>query len=60
VILRLEEGHTWDEVCKRIDCDRGFIASWSRRFAEQRVAGLHSRHIGQAASVLTPAGRRAF
>jgi transposase len=54
VILLLEEGHTWDEVCERVDCSRGFIASWSRRFAEQRVAGLYSRHLGQAASVLTP------
>ena len=54
VILLLEEGHTWDEVCERVDCSRGFLASWSRRFAEQRVAGLYSRHVGQAASVLTP------
>lgn len=54
VILLLEEGHTWDEVCKRVDCSRGFVASWSRRFAEQRVAGLYSRHVGQAVSVLTP------
>lgn len=54
VILLLEEGHTWDEVCERVDCSRGFVASWSRRFAEQRVAGLYSRHVGQAASVLTP------
>jgi transposase len=54
VILLLEEGHTWDEVCKRVDCSRGFIASWSRRFAEQRVAGLYSRHVGQTANVLTP------
>lgn len=54
VILLLEEGHTWDEVCERVDCSRGFIASWSRRFAQQRVAGLYSRHVGQTASVLTP------
>jgi transposase len=54
VILLLEEGHTWDEVCERVDCSRGFVASWSRRFAEQRVAGLYSRHVGQTASVLTP------
>jgi transposase len=54
VILLLEEGHTWDEICKRVDCSRGFVASWSRRFAEQRVAGLYSRHLGQTVSVLTP------
>jgi transposase len=54
VILLLEEGHTWDEICRRVDCSRGFIASWSRRFVDQRVAGLYSRHLGQMASVLTP------
>src|SRR5438309_501642 len=54
LILLLAEGHTWDEVSKRIDCSRGFVASWSKRFTEQRVAGLYSRHLGQVATVLTP------
>jgi transposase len=53
LVLLLADGHTWDEVCQRVDCSRGFVASWSRRFAEQRLAGLHSRHLGQRASVLT-------
>jgi len=53
VILLLAEGHTWDEISERIDCSRGFVASWAKRFAEQRVAGLYSRHIGQVATVLT-------
>ena len=48
LILLLAEGHTWDEVSERIDCSRGFVASWSRRFTEQRIAGLCSRHLGQA------------
>ena len=54
LILLLAEGHTWDEVSERIECSRGFVASWSKRFAEQRIAGLYSRHRGQSASVLTP------
>jgi transposase len=52
--LLLAEGHTWDEVSARIDCSRGFVASWSRRFTEQRIAGLYSRHLEQVATVLTP------
>src|SRR4030081_3473803 len=48
LILLLAEGHTWDEVSERIDCSRGFVASWSRRFTEQRIAGLYSRHLGQS------------
>src|SRR5579863_4923599 len=54
LILLLADGHTWDEASERIDCSRGFVASWSKRFAEQRIAGLYSRHIGQVASVLSP------
>ncbi len=53
LILLLGEGHTWDEVSERIECSRGFVASWSKRFAEQRIAGLYSRHLGQVATVLT-------
>jgi transposase len=53
-ILLLADGHTWDEVCEYLDCSRGFVASWSKRFAEQRLAGLYSRHLGQVASRLTP------
>src|SRR5919109_99640 len=54
LILLLAEGHTWDEVSERIDCSRGFVASWSKRFTQQRIAGLYSRHLGQVATVLTP------
>src|SRR6202158_3383374 len=54
LILLLAEGHTWDEVSERIDCSRGFVAIWSKRFAEQRIPGLYSRHLGQVATVLTP------
>jgi transposase len=53
-ILLLSEGHTWDEACDRVPCSRGFLASWSRRFEEQRIAGLFSRHLGQMSTVLTP------
>jgi transposase len=54
LVLLLAEGHTWDDICERLPCSRGFIDSWSKRFAAERVAGLYSRHRGQTASVLTP------
>src|SRR6202140_4697787 len=54
LILLLADGHTWDEASERIECSRGFVASWSKRFAEQRIAGLYSRHLGQVATVLPP------
>jgi hypothetical protein len=36
LILLLAEGHTSDEACERVPCSRGFVASWSKRFEEQR------------------------
>ena len=53
-ILLLADGHTWDEACDRVPCSRGFLASWSRRFGQQRIEGLQSRHLGQVATVATP------
>src|SRR5256885_10466150 len=54
LVLLLAEGHTWDDICDRLPCSRGFIDSWSKRFAAERVAGLFSRHPGQTASGLPP------
>ena len=45
LILLLADGHTWDEASERIECSRGFVASWSKRFAEQRIAGLYERDV---------------
>src|ERR1700674_1193322 len=54
LVLLLADGHTWDDICDRLPCSRGFIDSWSKRFAAERVAGLYSGSRGQIASVLTP------
>ncbi|MBL8036615.1 MAG: helix-turn-helix domain-containing protein [Nitrospira sp.] len=48
VILPLAEGATWATVCQAVGCSRGFIATWRHRFIAGRVAGLYSRHYGQA------------
>ena len=57
VVLMLADGHTWDEVCDRLDCSRGFIASWNKRFREQRfwvctvaIADRLRRHSPRAGS----------
>jgi transposase len=54
VILLLAEGCTWEGVCEHLACSRGFVATWSKRFADARLAGLYSRHRGQAPTPLTP------
>lgn len=53
-ILLLSEGHTWDAIQARLNCSRGFIDTWRKRFGEERLAGLYSRHQGQKPRVATP------
>jgi transposase len=48
VILLLADGDTWDEVCQRLECSRGFVNIWRRRFLAERLAGMHSRHLGRS------------
>src|ERR1700691_629837 len=55
LILLLEAGHTWAAVRDKLDCNDAFIDRWSKRFREERLAGLFSRHAGQGASTLTAA-----
>ncbi len=55
LILLLEAGHTWAAICEKLDCNYAFIDRWIKRFREERLAGLFSRHAGQEASTLTPA-----
>ena len=54
VILLLSEGRTWDTVCAQVGCSRGFVALWRQRFTDERLAGLYSRHRGQAPQRHTP------
>jgi transposase len=55
LILLLEAGHTWATIRDKLDCNDAFIDRWIKRFREERLAGLFSRHAGQEASTLTPA-----
>jgi len=54
VILLLAEGATWAAVCHAVGCSRGFVATWSQRFTAEGLAGLYSRHRGQAPLRHTP------
>jgi transposase len=55
LMLLLEAGQTWAAIRDKLDCNDAFIDRWSKRFREERLAGLFSRHAGQEASTLTPA-----
>src|SRR5260370_27900452 len=54
LMLLLETGHTWAAVRDKLDCNDAFIDRWSKRFREERLAGLFSRHAGQEATTLSP------
>jgi len=47
LILLLAEGLTWAEIRNRLDCSDSYIARWSKRFREERLAGLYSRYAGR-------------
>ncbi|MDA9981299.1 IS630 family transposase [Gammaproteobacteria bacterium] len=53
-ILMLAEGASWSTIRQSIDCNDSYISRWSKRFGDERLAGLYSRHCGQQASTLTP------
>jgi transposase len=55
LLLLLEAGHTWAAIRDKLDCNDAFIDRWRKRFRQERLAGLLSRHAGQEASTLTPA-----
>src|ERR1019366_7172373 len=42
-LLLLEAGYTWAAIRDKLDCNDAFIDRWSKRFREERLAGLFSR-----------------
>ena len=54
LILLLEAGETWAQIREKLSCNDAFIDRWSKRFADERLAGLFSRHAGQQPSTLSP------
>lgn len=47
LILLLADGLTWAEIRSKLDCSDSFIDRWSKRFAQDRLAGLFARHAGR-------------
>ena len=54
LLLLLAAGHTWAQIRDKLGCNDAFIARWSKRFGQERLAGLFSRHAGHSPSKLTP------
>lgn len=53
LILLLSEGYSWSEICDRLSCTDSYINCWSKRFEEDRIVGLCSRHFGSLPTKLT-------
>lgn len=47
VILLLAQGLTWAQIRAKLDCSDSYISRWSRRFEQERVAGLTARYVGR-------------
>src|SRR5262244_1156929 len=54
LILLLEADCTWAHIRDRLGCNDAFISRWSKRFGQERLAGLFSRHAGQGPRTLPP------
>src|ERR1700677_5066904 len=54
LILLLDAGQTWAVIRDKLDCTDSFIDRWSKRFVQERLAGLFGRQAGQAPTTLTP------
>ena len=54
VILLLADGVSYSEIQEKLGCSAPFISKWKKRFVEERLAGLYTRHEGRKVKVLTP------
>ena len=54
VLLLLADGETYQAIQERVGCSAPFISKWKKRFVNERLAGLYTRHTGRKPDVLTP------
>jgi transposase len=47
LILLLADGLTWAQIRAKLDCGDSYIDRWSKRFADERLAGLFARYAGR-------------
>ena len=55
LILLLAQGEPYSVIEERLGCNAQYISCWKKRFLEDRLGGLYSRHQGRTTKVLTPA-----
>src|SRR5262249_8796832 len=54
LIVMLADGEPFTTIQETLGCSATYITRWKKRFLQDRLAGLHSRHRGRLATALTP------
>lgn len=54
LILLLAKGEPYTAIQVALDCPATYVSRWGKRFDQQRLDGLLSRHRGSPVRVLTP------
>ncbi len=54
LILALEAGESYSEICESLGCSRAYISRWKARFIADRLSGLYGRHKGRKVEKRTP------
>ena len=54
LLIMLNEGYTYMEIQKILLCNPGFIRRWKKRYEEEGLSGLYTRHQGRVASPKAP------
>src|SRR6266542_916399 len=54
LILLLAKGEPYTVIQLALDCPATYVSRWGKRFEQQRLDGLLSRHRGSPVRVLTP------
>ena len=54
-ILLLADGETYGRVAELVGCSPTTVGLWKKRFSQEGLAGLYSRHRGRQAKALSPA-----
>ena len=50
LLLLLSEGHTYQEIRGQIGCSMEFISRWKKRYLEEGLSGIYTRHKGRKPS----------
>jgi transposase len=54
VILALDQGESFTQICSSLGCSRTYVSQWKKRFLQDGLSGLYARHRGRPVEKRTP------